>query len=159
VPLEEAGRGSEGRFHVYYCANANCDELAATLSAITGVQISGSLATNRRSGLEQGGCSRPAAAAGQQNPAPCFSRATFAFPSMRPPTRCSSCRPSRTTSRLRRVIEQLDSPRKQIFIDATIMEVLLDKTRTVGVSYHAGTSETVAGSSRWRWAASTPTRP
>jgi general secretion pathway protein D len=46
---------------------------------------------------------------------------------------------------LRRVIEQLDSPRKQIFIDATIMEVLLDKTRTVGVSYHAGTGETVAG--------------
>ena len=41
VALEEAGRGSEGRFHVYYCANANCDELVATLSAITGVQISG----------------------------------------------------------------------------------------------------------------------
>jgi len=46
---------------------------------------------------------------------------------------------------LRKVIEQLDSPRKQIFIEATIMEVLLDKSRQVGVSYHAGTGETIAG--------------
>ncbi len=63
VPLEESGRGSEGRFHVYYCANANCDELAATLSAITGVQISGSLTTNRHGGSARGcpggRCPRP----------------------------------------------------------------------------------------------------
>ncbi|MBC8133844.1 MAG: type II secretion system protein GspD, partial [Deltaproteobacteria bacterium] len=37
---------------------------------------------------------------------------------------------------LRRVIEKLDSPRKQIFVEAMVMEVALDKTRTLGASFH-----------------------
>jgi general secretion pathway protein D len=39
---------------------------------------------------------------------------------------------------LRRVIDKLDLPRKQIYVEALVMEVLLDKTRTMGVSYHGG---------------------
>ena len=46
---------------------------------------------------------------------------------------------------LRRVIEKLDAPRKQIFIEAYILEVTTDKNRTVGVSYHAGAPESIAG--------------
>ncbi|MEA2698014.1 MAG: ral secretion pathway protein, partial [Myxococcales bacterium] len=37
VPIE----GGDGRIHVYYCENANCDELAQTLGAVTGVSVSG----------------------------------------------------------------------------------------------------------------------
>ncbi|MES1171807.1 MAG: type II secretion system protein GspD, partial [Bacteroidota bacterium] len=37
---------------------------------------------------------------------------------------------------LRRVIEKLDSPRKQIFVEALVMEVALDKTRNLGASFH-----------------------
>ena len=33
VPIE----GGDGRIHVYYCENANCDELAQTLGAVTGI--------------------------------------------------------------------------------------------------------------------------
>jgi len=144
VPLEEAGRGSEGRFHVYYCANANCDELAATLSAITGVQISGSLSTNRRGG-KAAAPSAPAAAPGQANPAALLFESDIRISFDAPTNSLLIMSTFKDYQSLRRVIEQLDSPRKQIFIDATIMEVLLDKTRTVGVSYHAGTSESVAG--------------
>jgi general secretion pathway protein D len=144
VPLEEAGRGSEGRFHVYYCANANCDELAATLSAITGVQISGSLSTNRRGG-KAAAPAAPAAAPGQANPAALLFESDIRISFDAPTNSLLIMSTFKDYQSLRRVIEQLDSPRKQIFIDATIMEVLLDKTRTVGVSYHAGTAETVAG--------------
>jgi general secretion pathway protein D len=144
VPLEEAGRGSEGRFHVYYCANANCDELAATLSAITGVQISGSLATNRRGG-KGAAPSAPAAAPGQANPAALLFESDIRISFDAPTNSLLIMSTFKDYQSLRRVIEQLDSPRKQIFIDATIMEVLLDKTRTTGVSYHAGSSESVAG--------------
>ena len=144
MPLEEAGRGSEGRFHVYYCANANCDELAATLSAITGVQISGSLATGRRGG--KAAASAPAAVApGQANPATLLFESDIRISFDAPTNSLLIMSTFKDFQSLRKVIEQLDSPRKQIFIDATIMEVLLDKTRTTGVSYHAGTSETVAG--------------
>src|SRR6185369_7915695 len=31
--------GGDGRIHVYYCENANCDELAQTLGAVTGVTV------------------------------------------------------------------------------------------------------------------------
>src|SRR5438046_10206650 len=37
VPIE----GGDGGIHVYYCENANCDELAQTLGAVTGVAVSG----------------------------------------------------------------------------------------------------------------------
>jgi general secretion pathway protein D len=144
VPLEEAGRGSEGRFHVYYCANANCDELAATLSAITGVQISGSLATNRRK--TGGGAAAPTApAAGQQNPSTLLFESDIRISFDAPTNSLLIMSTFKDFQSLRKVIEQLDSPRKQVFIDATIMEVLLDKTRTEGVTYHAGTGTTVAG--------------
>jgi general secretion pathway protein D len=39
---------------------------------------------------------------------------------------------------LRKVISKLDAPRKQVFIEALILEVLLDKSRDVGVAYHGG---------------------
>jgi general secretion pathway protein D len=146
MPLEEAGRGSEGRFHVYYCANANCDELAATLSAITGVTISGSLATGRRGG--KAAATAPAAAApGQSNPATLLFESDIRISFDAPTNSLLIMSTFKDFQSLRKVIEQLDSPRKQIFIDATIMEVLLDKTRTVGVSYHAGSDTSVAGQS------------
>jgi general secretion pathway protein D len=145
VPLEEAGRGSEGRFHVYYCANANCDELAATLSAITGVQISGSLNSGRRGRAGAAAPAPAAAAPGQANPAALLFESDIRISFDAPTNSLLIMSTFKDYQSLRRVIEQLDSPRKQIFIEATIMEVLLDKTRTVGVSYHGGASETVAG--------------
>jgi general secretion pathway protein D len=39
---------------------------------------------------------------------------------------------------LLKVIRQLDAPRKQVFIEATIMEVMVTKQRDVGVGYHGG---------------------
>jgi general secretion pathway protein D len=138
VPLEEAGRGSEGRFHVYYCANANCDELAATLSAITGVQISGSLATGRKSGSRAAPAAAPATAPGQTNPATLLFESDIRISFDAPTNSLLIMSSFKDFQSIRRVIEQLDSPRKQIFIDAVIMEVTLDKTRDMGVSYHGG---------------------
>jgi general secretion pathway protein D len=143
VPLEEAGRGSEGRFHVYYCANANCDELAATLSAITGVQISGSLSSGRKGGKAVAAAAP--VAPGQSNPATLLFESDIRISFDAPTNSLLIMATFKDYQSLLRVIEQLDAPRKQIFIDATIMEVLLDKTRTVGVSYHAGTGESIGG--------------
>ncbi len=146
VPLEEAGRGSEGRFHVYYCANANCDELAATLSAITGVQISGSLSTGRRGGAAR--TPAPATAPtqpGQANPTALLFESDIRISFDAPTNSLLIMSTFKDYQSLKKVIEQLDSPRKQVFIEATIMEVLLDKTRQVGVSYHGGAGENIAG--------------
>lgn len=144
VPLEEAGRGSEGRFHVYYCANANCDELAATLSAITGVQISGSLNSGRKNSRAATGATAPTAP-GQNSPTALLFESDIRISFDAPTNSLLIMSTFKDYQSLRRVIEQLDAPRKQVFIDATIMEVLLDKTRTVGVSYHGGAGESIGG--------------
>jgi len=89
---EESVRGAaQDRFHIYNCANANCDELAATLSAITGVQVVGSLATGvRRRGSSAAPTSATPRRTSKAIKARSCSRAMCASPSTRPPTRCWS---------------------------------------------------------------------
>jgi len=48
VPIE----GGDGRIHVYYCENANCDELAQTIGAVTGIGEAGAI--RGEDGLEGG---------------------------------------------------------------------------------------------------------
>jgi len=110
------------------------------------VQISGSLSTGRRSG----GRTTPVPAPrptppGQTNPTTLLFESDIHIAFDAPTNSLLIMSTFKDYQSLRRVIEQLDSPRKQIFIEATIMEVLLDKSRQVGVSYHAGTGESVAG--------------
>jgi general secretion pathway protein D len=141
VPIEGGG---DGRFHIYYCEFANCDELAATLSAITGVAVQGGIGVRRASrGATPGAPAAPAppvtpTGPGQQQALPQLFegdvRVTFdgATNSL---VVYSSLKDYQA---LRRVIDKLDAPRKQVYVEAMIMEVLLDKTRDVGVAYHGG---------------------
>jgi len=144
-PEESVRGGAEGRFHVYNCANANCDELAATLSAITGVQVVGSLSTGirRRGSSAAPTAATPAQTQGNQS-ALMFEgdvRITFDAPTNSLLVMSSF----KDFQSLRRVIEKLDAPRKQVFIEALILEVTTDKSRQVGVSYHAGKGQDIAG--------------
>ena len=49
---------------------------------------------------------------------------------------------------VRRVIERLDSPRKQVFVEAMILEVTLDKSRELGASFHAAKPFSIPGHGR-----------
>ncbi len=44
----------------------------------------------------------------------------------------------RDYAQLRTVIDQLDMPRRQVFIEAVIMDVNVDRTLSLGISYHGG---------------------
>ena len=144
APEASVRGGAEDRFHIYNCANANCDELAATLSAITGVQVVGSLST----GVRRRGATAPTAALAAKNQgdqsALMFEgdvRITFDAPTNSLLIMSSF----KDFQALRRVIEKLDAPRKQVFIEALILEVTTDKARQTGVSYHAGKGQDIAG--------------
>jgi general secretion pathway protein D len=133
VPIE----GGDSRIHVYYCENANCDELGQTLSAITGVSVTGGGQARGRRG---GAAAQPAAptpapgAAGGQLPLLFDGDMRVSFD--RPTNSLIILSSLKDYQVLRRVIEKLDSPRKQIFVEAMVMEVALDKTRTLGASFH-----------------------
>jgi general secretion pathway protein D len=143
VPIE----GGDGRIHVYYCENANCDELAATIGAVTGVTVTGTAGgrSRSRSGNNQ---PAPAAAPGSSTP---LQGANLLFEGE---VRLNFDRPTNSLiivsslkdyQSLRRVIELLDSPRKQVFVEAMILEVTLDKERDLGASWHGVKPQSLFG--------------
>lgn len=145
VPIE----GGDGRIHVYYCENANCDELAQTLGSVTGVAVSGGGAASRSRSRT------PGAAPAAPTPAPAGGAAGGAPSQLfEGEVRINFDRPTNSLivlsslkdyQSLRRVIERLDSPRKQIFVEALILEVTLDKTRELGASFHAAAPKNLFG--------------
>ncbi|APR88579.1 General secretion pathway protein D / Type II secretion outermembrane pore forming protein (PulD) [Minicystis rosea] len=46
----------------------------------------------------------------------------------------------RDQAQIRALIDKLDRPRRQVFIEATIMDVTVGNTTKIGVSYHAGSA-------------------
>ncbi|HEY8922896.1 MAG TPA: type II secretion system secretin GspD, partial [Polyangia bacterium] len=137
VPIE----GGDGRIHVYYCENANCDELGQTLTAITGVAVGGGGGSTRSRRGAAGAAPAPAPAPtpganGAQLPLLFEGDMRVSFD--RPTNSLIILSSLKDYQSLRRVIEKLDSPRKQIFVEAMVMEVSLDKSRTLGAAFHGG---------------------
>lgn len=50
----------------------------------------------------------------------------------------------RDQARVRALVEKLDRPRRQVFLELTIMDVTVDRSSAVGMAYHAGTSTSVS---------------
>jgi general secretion pathway protein D len=137
VPL---GLNGEDRIHIYYCENANCDELAATLGAVTGVAVTGVTGGRARAGRTQPNQPPPPTPGAPQQGAATGANALFEGE-----VRINFDRPTNSLlvvsslkdyQSLRQVISTLDSPRKQVFVEAMILEVTLNKTRELGASFH-----------------------
>jgi general secretion pathway protein D len=135
VPIE----GGDGRIHVYYCENANCDELAQTIGAVTGIVVTGAGAGSRTRPRTSTPTPAPTAQGGAGQP---LTGPNLLFEGE---VRMNFDRPTNSLivvsslkdyQALRRVIELLDSTRKQVFIEAMILEVTLDKERDLGASWH-----------------------
>jgi general secretion pathway protein D len=132
VPIE----GGDTRIHVYYCENANCDELGQTLSAITGVSVTGGGQARGRRGGAAANPAAPAPAPGAGGQLPMLFDGDMRVSFDRPTNSLIILSSLKDYQVLRRVIEKLDSPRKQVFVEAMVMEVALDKTRTLGAAFH-----------------------
>jgi general secretion pathway protein D len=144
-PEDSVRGGADDRFHIYNCAYANCDEMAATLSAVTGVQVVGSLTGGPK---RRSGGTPPTAAAptpDQQGKSALMFEGDVRITFDAPTNSLLVMSSFKDFQALRRVIEKLDAPRKQIFIEALILEVTTDKDRKVGVSYHAGAGKDIGG--------------
>jgi general secretion pathway protein D len=148
VPIE----GGDGRIHVYYCENANCDELAATLGAVTGVAVAGGgggRATRAGRGAAGQGAPTPApapgGAGGQGQGSNLLFEGEVRINFDRPTNSLIVLSSLKDYQSLRRVIERLDSPRKQVFIEALILEVTIDKTRELGASFHGAKPQNLFG--------------
>ncbi len=124
--------GGAGRIHVYYLDNGDAEEMANTLNGvISGIQQPSS----------RGGASRA------RQPARPASGATTGADAFEGQVRVTHDKATNSLVivasvkdflALREVIRKLDTPRRQVFIEATIFEVSLDTSRRVGFSVHGG---------------------
>ncbi|WP_338867445.1 type II secretion system secretin GspD [Myxococcus stipitatus] len=125
--------GTGGRINVYYLENANAEELASTLQS-----------------LAQGTANRPRTP-GAPNMPPGAPRgtATQAAELFSGEVKISADKGTNSLvivasqsdyKNIVQVIQQLDAPRRQVFVEAVIMEVNLTRTAELGINMHTGYS-------------------
>jgi len=120
VPLE-----GEGRIHVHYIQHGDAEEVATTLTSLVG-----------------GGGARPPGGAPGQAGGAGVSAAVFEGEirvTAHAPTNALVITSSlHDYAALRSVIDRLDVRRRQVFIEAVIMDLAVNRTRDLGLSFHGG---------------------
>ncbi|MEI6223298.1 MAG: type II secretion system secretin GspD [Deltaproteobacteria bacterium] len=128
----------EGSIHVIFLKNANAEDLSNTLQNLA----SGS----RRTGSSSGGAPPGAAAAMAAPPGVSAPRATGGTAELfSGDVKVTADKPSNSLviiasasdfAVVQRLIDKLDRPRRQVFVEAVIMEVDIDNTSDIGVGMH-----------------------
>ncbi len=122
------------RVHVVPIENAIADEVATTLGNLgAGVGRSGAAAGGRP------GAPAPAAGAGAHQTTPLF-EGEVRIAADKPTNSLVIVASPRDFYTVRDLIKRLDMVRRQVFVEAAILEVSIDKSRKLGVSYHGGTT-------------------
>lgn len=126
VPIE-----GEGQVHIYYLENANAEEVANTLQSLA----SGS------SGAKRGAKGKGAAGGGA---ASLFS-GEVKITAHKPTNSLVIESTLKDYMALKRVIQQIDVRRKQVYVEAIIMEISTNKDRKLGISGSGGTAFNIDG--------------
>ncbi|MEJ2270484.1 MAG: secretin N-terminal domain-containing protein, partial [Desulfobulbaceae bacterium] len=130
VPLE-----GEGRIHVHYVQHGAASDIAAALSALIG-------ASGPRPSPTGGGRNQAAARAAT---APAKATSLFegeiAVTAYEPANALIITSSLHDYTALKRVIERLDAPRKQVFIEAVVMELGIERTSDLGFAFHGGAGD------------------
>jgi general secretion pathway protein D len=137
----------EGEIHVMPLQYAACKDLSQTLNQILGAAGGMMGAGARPPG--QVGASPVSGAAGARSPNQALAEEVFEG---RIRVTCDEATNSLVTTssqrdyaQLRTVIDKLDHPRRQVFIEAVIMDVNMDRSMDLGLGYHGGAPFDVAG--------------
>jgi len=132
ISLLDVETGEKGIIHVYYCKNAVAKELANTLASLSGAGFARAFTAQPRERKTQSRAPSGTVLSGGLFEGEIKITADEATNSL---IIIASPRDYET---LLRVIEKLDIPRRQVFVEAVLLEVTLDQTRQAGTSFHAG---------------------
>ena len=146
----DAPSATEGGINVLPLQHAQCAELSQTLGSILGSgggggttrPASGGRGTSAGRGPQAGAAAAASSASGdsggmfQGEVKVTCDEATNSLVTV------SSLR---DYVELRSVIDRLDKPRRQVFIEATIMDVTVDTSRDLGLSFHGGATADIGG--------------
>lgn len=125
VPIE-----GEGQIHIYYLENADAEELSSTLSGLT-----------QGMGARGKGAGKPG---GPPQPASLF-EGEVKITAHKPTNALVIESSLKDYLALKKVIQQLDIRRKQVYVEAVIMEISSNKERKFGISGSGGTTFNIGG--------------
>jgi general secretion pathway protein D len=124
VPIE-----GEGQIHIYYLENATAEDVASTLSSLAG---------------GSGGGAKGKGAAAAKGPAALF-QGDVKVTAHKPTNSLVIESTLKDYMAVKRVIQQLDIRRKQVYVEAVIMEISSNKDRKLGISGSGGTTFNIGG--------------
>jgi len=119
----------EGRIHVHYVQNGAATDISAALSALVGATPA---AIASRSRAKKGS---PAATTAS------LFEGAVAITAYEPGNALVITSSLHDYTALKRVIERLDAPRQQVFIDAVVMELGVERSSDLGFSFHGGAGD------------------
>jgi general secretion pathway protein D len=121
----------EGRIHVHYVQHGAATDIAAALTALIGA--SRPRPTGGRTAAQR-------AAAAPATTASLF-EGEIAVTAYEPANALVITSSLHDYTALKRVIERLDAPRKQVFIEAVVMELGIERTSDLGFAFHGGAGD------------------
>jgi general secretion pathway protein D len=125
----------EGRIHVHYVQHGAAVDIAAALSSLIG-------ASSPRPTAGGGGARGQAArAAKPQVTSGSLFEGTIGVTAYEPANALVITSSLHDYSALKRVIERLDAPRKQVFIEAVVMELGVERSSDLGFAFHGGAGD------------------
>ncbi len=122
----------EGRAHVLVVENGDAEEMATTLQNLVG----------RTAGAGGGGGGRRGGGAQPQPGAQPSATAVFenevGITAHKASNALVVTATPRDYSQIRRMVKELDTPRKQVYIEAVILDLRVARNRDLGIAYHGG---------------------
>ncbi|MBW2381116.1 MAG: hypothetical protein JRG70_16485, partial [Deltaproteobacteria bacterium] len=122
----------EGRIHVHYVQHGAAVDIASALTALVGAARPRPTAGGTR-GQAQRAAAAPATAS--------LFEGTVAVTAYEPSNALVITASLHDYTALKRVIERLDAPRKQVFIDAVVMELGVERSSELGFAFHGGAGD------------------
>ncbi|HEX6837930.1 MAG TPA: type II secretion system secretin GspD [Polyangia bacterium] len=123
--------------HVIALENANADDIAGTLGGLGAAVSRGSSGGSSAGGRPSAPAPSGGGAAGSKTG---LFEGDVRISSDKPTNSLVVLASGRDYITVRDLVKELDQPRKQVFVEATILEISIDKTRKLGVAWHGGTT-------------------
>jgi general secretion pathway protein D len=123
----------EGRIHVHYVQHGAATDIAAALTALVGAST-GARQTPAARGGAQRGAAAPAATAS-------LFEGQIAVTAYEQSNALLITASLHDYTALKKVIERLDAPRKQVFIEAVVMELGIERSSDLGFAFHGGAGD------------------
>lgn len=127
--------GTEGKIHVHYLKHANAKDLAQVLSTLTASSVTAS--RQAAGGTPLGGATPGRTAQATEITAE-FEGGVKIAPDENTNALIITATAKDYNTLAKEVIDKLDIPRKQVYVEVVIMELTIDKNRTLGVSGQGG---------------------